>query len=109
MRRLFGMSIKGIRWPLLACVIAGLLGNGCSGINASHSVSPLDFLLPGLHIQNRPELPAPDGTNSILTIATATVMGQARRGAAFMPLQRTKIGRCSSETEIPRSSRAEAA
>jgi hypothetical protein len=25
-----------------------LLGGGCSGINASKSVSPLDFLLPGL-------------------------------------------------------------
>ncbi|MBI5773881.1 MAG: hypothetical protein HZA89_09090 [Verrucomicrobia bacterium] len=23
-------------------------GAGCSGINASHSVSPLDFLLPGI-------------------------------------------------------------
>ncbi|MBI3880370.1 MAG: hypothetical protein HY301_09955 [Verrucomicrobia bacterium] len=32
---------------LLALVPALLLGTGCSGINASHSVSPLDFLIPG--------------------------------------------------------------
>jgi hypothetical protein len=24
-----------------------LMGAGCSGVNASHSVSPIDFLLPG--------------------------------------------------------------
>ena len=28
--------------------LSPLAGAGCSGINASHSVSPLDFLLPGV-------------------------------------------------------------
>jgi hypothetical protein len=35
-----------------------LLGAGCSGVNASHSVSPIDFLLPGasqlFHLQYTP-------------------------------------------------------
>jgi len=34
-----------------------LLCSGCGGINASHSVSPLDFLLPGI-LKTDPE-PAP--------------------------------------------------
>ena len=36
-----------------------LLGAGCSGINASHSVSPASFFLPGL-LQNDPQPPQPD-------------------------------------------------
>ena len=34
----------------MALILAGLagLGAGCSGINASHSVSPASFLIPGL-------------------------------------------------------------
>jgi hypothetical protein len=32
---------------MMALVSALLLGTGCAGINASHSVSPIDFLLPG--------------------------------------------------------------
>jgi hypothetical protein len=41
-----------------AVALAGLLfvGGGCSGIRASKSISPLDFILPGL-MQN--ETPAP--------------------------------------------------
>jgi hypothetical protein len=40
---------------------------GCSGINASKSVSPLDFLLPGLHLQNDPPRPVlPTGTNELV-------------------------------------------
>jgi hypothetical protein len=41
---------------------AGLLflGAGCSGINASHSVSPATFLLPGL-MQADPPPAQPDG------------------------------------------------
>ncbi|NJN05419.1 MAG: hypothetical protein HC814_02080 [Rhodobacteraceae bacterium] len=31
-----------------ALSLAAGLGSGCSGINASHSVSPATFLLPGL-------------------------------------------------------------
>jgi hypothetical protein len=32
---------------LLGCAALSLLAVGCSGINASKSVSPLDFLIPG--------------------------------------------------------------
>jgi hypothetical protein len=32
---------------MLALVSAWLLGTGCAGINAGHSVSPIDFLIPG--------------------------------------------------------------
>lgn len=55
------------RWLCLPCLGVLLAGSGCGGINASHSVSPLDFLLPGLHLQNRPEAPLiPAETNSVL-------------------------------------------
>lgn len=37
--------------PAVALVVA-LMAAGCSGINASKSVSPLDFLLPGLHVRH---------------------------------------------------------
>jgi len=40
-----------LRWKKLQfaiCAILLVLAAGCSGINASKSVSPLDFLLPGL-------------------------------------------------------------
>ena len=32
---------------LVGCAALSLLAAGCSGINASKSVSPLDFLIPG--------------------------------------------------------------
>jgi hypothetical protein len=44
-----------------ALLLAAGLGSGCSGINASHSVSPATFLLPGL-IQAAPPEPAADET-----------------------------------------------
>jgi hypothetical protein len=46
---------------------------GCSGINASKSVSPIDFLLPGLHIQNSPPSPAiPSETNAVPVLAQSS-------------------------------------
>jgi hypothetical protein len=54
---------------LLALMAA--LATGCSGINAGASVSPLDFLLPGL-LQNRPALPViPPEINSAPLLAQA--------------------------------------
>jgi hypothetical protein len=45
----------------LAIAAAGLLlGAGCSGINASKSISPLDFLLPGILKADPPKV-QPDG------------------------------------------------
>ena len=59
---------------LLISIIAAallLVCTGCSGINASKSVSPLDFLLPGLHIQNTPRMPVlPAETNMLVCFVT---------------------------------------
>jgi hypothetical protein len=38
---------KLLRWLAFVPAVV-LLGTGCSGINASHSISPATFLLPGL-------------------------------------------------------------
>jgi len=43
---------------LALALTAALMGAGCSGINASGSVSPASFLLPGL-MQNEPSPPPP--------------------------------------------------
>jgi hypothetical protein len=56
-----------------ALLLAAVLGSGCSGINASHSVSPATFLLPGL-IQVAPPEPAVGDT----VPATAPVTQIAR-------------------------------
>ncbi|MEO8427806.1 MAG: hypothetical protein ABI651_11915 [Verrucomicrobiota bacterium] len=59
-------------WKVLSSAMLTLPligGFGCSGINASHSVSPMDFLLPGaghfLHMQNSPP-PKTPGTKDLL-------------------------------------------
>lgn len=47
------------RWMILATALVGTaLVSGCSGVNASHSVSPATFLLPGL-LKKQPAKPAP--------------------------------------------------
>ena len=52
----------------LLLVVAGLV-TGCSGINASKSISPLDFLLPGLHLQNdQPGLMVPNGAPVLICL-----------------------------------------
>jgi len=43
---------KQLRWVLIPFL--ALVATGCSGLNASHSVSPASFFLPGL-IQVQPE------------------------------------------------------
>jgi hypothetical protein len=44
----------------LLCLCVGVvLLAGCSGINATHSISPASFLLPGL-LQNDPRPAQPD-------------------------------------------------
>ena len=46
---------KSVRLATLV-VSTGMLGAGCSGINATHSVSPATFLIPGL-MQTTPAHP----------------------------------------------------
>ena len=59
--------IDAMKWKwnhsLWLLALVALVTGGCSGLNASHSISPLDFLLPGLHLQNdRPEMMMPNGS-----------------------------------------------
>jgi hypothetical protein len=49
----------------LALLLAA--GAGCSGINATKSVSPLDFILPGYNFFYVP--PATSGTNAAVVLA----------------------------------------
>jgi hypothetical protein len=53
---------KHLRWALAGLPL--LLGAGCSGINTTQSISPLDFLMPGagrlFHMQYTPEKPLLD-------------------------------------------------
>ena len=50
----------------LLLAVALLMCVGCSGINVSKSVSPLDFILPGLMRNNPPTPPVPSGANTLL-------------------------------------------
>jgi hypothetical protein len=52
-------------------LIAALMA-GCSGINATKSISPLDFILPGL-MQNSPPSPViPTQANTVPLLARAS-------------------------------------
>jgi hypothetical protein len=57
-----------LNWKILrltlAATLLSLAGIGCSGINASQSVSPATFLLPGI-MKNDAPAPAPALTPSI--------------------------------------------
>jgi hypothetical protein len=55
---------------LAGCAILTIATAGCGGINASKSVSPLDFILPGL-IKTAPQPIAPpvSATNSVQVVA----------------------------------------
>ena len=75
------MSLNWKIARLAGCGCLLLLGAGCSGINASKSVSPIDFLIPGggglFHMQYSPP-PVVPGTNNTfaalqpLTLPAAT-------------------------------------
>jgi hypothetical protein len=60
---------NALRWALLVFLLVG--GTGCGGINASHSVSPASFFLPGLLKADPPKsppdpsLPAAAATNEV--------------------------------------------
>ena len=55
---------------LAACATLAVFATGCGGINASKSVSPLDFILPGL-LKTAPQPATPPGnpTNSVQLVA----------------------------------------
>ena len=63
-------------WNLgwLATLPLLLLAGGCSGINASHSVSPLDFFMPGIGgFMYTPPGAAPIPTISLVTLPPAVM------------------------------------
>jgi hypothetical protein len=57
---------------MIGCAAVLVFAAGCSGINASKSISPLDFFLPGLlKTEPQPASPAVPLTNSVATVAQA--------------------------------------
>ena len=62
------LKAPGFTWTRFGWALSLLLlvNCGCSGINVSKGISPLDFLLPGL-LQNDPPKPlVPSGTNVLV-------------------------------------------
>ena len=56
----------------LAFALLAAVATGCSGINASKSVSPLDFILPGLMQNSPPSSVIPVETNTVPLLAQAS-------------------------------------
>lgn len=55
---------------MAGCAMLAIFATGCGGINASKSVSPLDFILPGLiKTAPQPETPPAVATNSVQVVA----------------------------------------
>jgi len=57
------LAWRGFGWLLL---LIAAVNCGCSGINMSKSVSPLNFLLPGLLQNNPPQPLIPAATNVLV-------------------------------------------
>lgn len=57
--------------PIASLITIAVVVTGCSGVNMTHSVSPLDFFMPGL-LQNCPPSPVgPMPTNTVALLAPA--------------------------------------
>ena len=55
---------------LTGCAALLVLAAGCSGINATKSISPLDFILPGLlKTEPLPDIPEVPQTRSATAVA----------------------------------------
>lgn len=65
---------------LLAILSTGalLMNAGCSGINASHSISPASFFLPGLLKAEPPPAPASPIPPTVPTVQAAKQVALAR-------------------------------
>ena len=66
MKRLLSSLRGNWRGPVL--LLALTLLTGCGGITATKSVSPLDFLLPGLLKNDEPAPLIPDATNTLVAL-----------------------------------------
>jgi hypothetical protein len=67
-----------LNWKIARLAVCGcllLLGAGCSGINASKSVSPIDFLLPGAghFLQYSPPQIVPATNNTLAALHPLTL------------------------------------
>jgi len=70
-------------WVALSLLVAVSFVSGCSGINASKSVSPLDFLLPGLMREDPPAPPPPGRAGTLICRqAPSPTPGRFRPGFA---------------------------
>lgn len=68
-------------WIIRSLALVSLIllcGTGCSGINASHSVSPLDFFLPGLGGFVKTEPVPPSTVVSQTQVNSKNLNGSAR-------------------------------
>jgi hypothetical protein len=66
------MKVEYLRRVSMAfAILAAAAGSGCGGINATKSISPLDFLLPGL-TQNHSQPATNRGTNIVLESPVTT-------------------------------------
>jgi len=77
------MTVR-LNWKIVRLTVGGgllVLTAGCSGIHASKSISPLDFLLPGaghfLHMQNTPPQPVPGTNNTFAALQPLTSPAQS--------------------------------
>ena len=69
------LNWKILRLAMGAAILA--LGAGCSGINATKSISPIDFLLPGssfFHMQYTPPQVVPGTNNPLAALQPLTVL-----------------------------------
>ena len=67
---------KGL-WPLSLLLVPLLVCPGCGGFSATKSISPLDFLLPGI-LRVDPKQPAlPDSTNSLVCLNAPSLVPNA--------------------------------
>ena len=71
---LLSLNRNHFRMAIIPAVL--LLGAGCSGINASHSISPASFFLPGL-VQAPPAQAAP-ATGQAASPSASTELVQLR-------------------------------
>jgi hypothetical protein len=76
MECLYSRHVK-LKWKLFqVAVLTGLaaFGMGCGGVNASGSVSPATFLLPGLG--HNDSTPAPDAVKGEKVMASTIVVAE---------------------------------
>jgi len=70
---------------IILVVMAAVFGSGCGGLTASKSVSPLDFILPGLMYHTPPPAPPdPGATNGASLLAGSS---------SFLPLPMSAFSR----------------